>query len=143
MQERVVAEVDARDDVAGVERDLLSLGEEAGGVAVEGHLADTPDRDELLRDELGGIEDVEVEVVDLVLLDDLDAELELGEVPAFDRLPQVATVEVRVLAGDLLGLVPDEGVGAEDRLPVPLDEAGATLLLHQTERVDAEAPIIR
>ena len=59
--------------------------------------------------------------------------------PGRDRLPQVAPVEVRVLARDLERLVPQHRVHAELRLPVELDEARGAPGVHEPEGVDAEA----
>ena len=140
LQQRVVGEVDARHDVADAEGDLLGLGEEVVGVAVERQLADAPHRHELLGDELGRVEQVEAERQLVLLVDDLQAELVLGVVAGLDRLPQVAAVEVGVLAGDLLRLVPDERVRAEQRLPVELARASSVAAgVDQPEGVDAEA----
>ena len=66
-QQRIVAEVDAGHDVRGAERDLLGLGEEVVGVAVEHHLADRRQRHELLGHELGRVEHVEAEALGLLL----------------------------------------------------------------------------
>nr|BFE77947.1 hypothetical protein GCM10020093_005480 [Planobispora longispora] len=98
LQQRVVGEVDAGHDVADVEGDLLGLGEEVVRVAVEHQAPDRLDRDQLLRDDLRGVEQVEVEGVLVLLGHELHAELPLGEVPGLDRLPQVLPVEVGVLA---------------------------------------------
>ena len=139
LQQRVLREVDARHDVGGAERDLLGLGEEVVGVAVEHQLADALHRHEALGPELGRVERVEVEAALVGLLDDLEAELVLGEVALVDVLPQVAAVVVGVLAHDLLGLVPHEAVHAEQRLPVELDEHGLAGVVDEAEGVDAEA----
>lgn len=48
-------------------------------------------------------------------------------------------MEVGVLAGDVLGLVPDQACLALLRLPVPLDELGVALVIDEAEGVDAEA----
>ena len=58
-QQRIVGEVDAGHDVRGAERDLLGLGEEVVGIAVQHHPADRHDRHELLGHDLGRVEDVE------------------------------------------------------------------------------------
>ena len=64
-EQRVVGEVDARHQVLDAEGDLLGLGEEVVGVAVEHHAADRRHRHQLLRHDLGGIEHVEAERVRL------------------------------------------------------------------------------
>ena len=63
LQQRVVGEVDAGHDVLRAERHLLGLGEEVVHHAVEHQPADQPHRHLLLRDDLGGIEHVELELV--------------------------------------------------------------------------------
>ena len=60
-EERVVGEVDAGHHVRSAERNLLRLGEEVVGVAVQHHAADRRDGNQFLRDELGRIEEVEAE----------------------------------------------------------------------------------
>ena len=67
LQQRVVGEVDAGDDVLGAERDLLGLGEEVVDAAVEHQPAHAADRDLFFGDELGRVEHVEREVVGEVL----------------------------------------------------------------------------
>ena len=74
LEEGVLAEVDAADDVAGLEGDLFGFGEIVGGVGVEGHDAETLERDEFHGDEFGGVEEVEAEGEGFVLVDDLDCE---------------------------------------------------------------------
>ena len=108
LQQRVVGEVDARHDMADVEGGLLGLGEEVVRVAVEGHLAELLHRHQLLGDDFGRVQQVEVELVLVGLLDHLHAQLPLEVVAHLDGLPHVAAVEVRVLAGDLQRFVPDQ-----------------------------------
>ena len=47
------------------------------------------------------------------LFDDLHAEFPFGKVAIIDGFPQIAAVKIRILAGDLLGLIPDHGMNAE------------------------------
>ena len=111
LQQRIVGEVDARHDVAHAEGNLLGFGEVVVRVAVERHLADRTNGDQLLRDDLGRVQDVEVEGELVVLVNDLDAHLPFQEVAALDRLEHVTAIEVGILAGNLLGFVPDEASG--------------------------------
>ena len=87
LQQRVVGDVDAGHEVAGVERDLLGLGEEVGRVAVERQQADRLHRRELLGHELGRVEQVDA-LEGLVggVREDLDAELPLREGAGLDRV---------------------------------------------------------
>ena len=139
LQQRVVGEVDARHHVAGMEGDLLGLGEEVVDVAVEHHLADDLERDDLFGDQLGGIQHVELERVSGLLVEGLDTELPLGEVAARDRFEQVAAMEIRVGAADLDRLIPQHRCGAGGRPPVEFHECRFALGVDETERVDAEA----
>ena len=107
LQQRIVGEVDAGRHVLRHERDLLGLGEEIVRHAVEHQPADRHRRQDLLRDELGRIEHVEVEAVGELLVEQLHAQLPFREVAGLDRVPQVAAMEVGIGAVDLDRLVPD------------------------------------
>ena len=52
LQERVIGEIDPGDDMAGVEGDLLGLGEEVVGIAIEDDLADRLHGDEFFGNDL-------------------------------------------------------------------------------------------
>ena len=123
LQQRIVAEVDAGHHVARMKGHLLGLGEEVVGVAVEHQPADALHRHHLFGNQLGRVEQVEAAgLSSLSSRDHLHAQLPLGEVALLDGFPQVAAMEVRVLAGDLLRLVPGQAVHAQLGLPVELDE---------------------
>ncbi len=125
LQQRVIGEIQSRHQVPGVEGHLLGLREEVVRVAVQHHLAYAANRHQFFGNQLGRVKQVEAELVFVLLGHQLHAEFILGEGAVLDRLPQVAPVEVRVLAIDLEGFVPDQGVRAQHRLPVELDEGGA------------------
>ena len=59
LHQRVVGGFDTWHQVAGVERDLLGLGEVVGRVAVERHLPDQLDRRQLLGHQLGRVEQID------------------------------------------------------------------------------------
>ena len=138
LQQRIVAEVDARRDILSAEGDLLGLGEEVVDRPVEHQATDDPHRQHFLGDDLGGVEHVEVEGVGEILVEQLHAQLPFREGAAVDRLPEVATMEVGIGAVDLHRLVPGDRLQAELRLPVELDEGRAILGVEQPESVDAE-----
>ena len=71
LQQRIVGEVDARRHVLGHERDLLGLGEEIVRHAVEHQAADRDRRQDLFGNDLGRIENVEIEVVGEFLVEQL------------------------------------------------------------------------
>ncbi|MDH6438706.1 hypothetical protein M2158_007247 [Streptomyces sp. SAI-144] len=139
LEQRVVGEVDTGHDVGGVEGDLLGLGEEVLRIAVEHHPADRPDRHLLLRDELRGVEQIEVERELVLLRHQLYAELPLRVLAGLDGVPQIAPVEVRITALALLCLVPHQRVRAQPRLPVELHEGAPALRVHEPEGVHTEA----
>ena len=138
-QQRVVAEIDAGHDVAGVKGDLLGLGEVVVDIAVQGHLADPLHRHHFLGNQLGGVQQVEREAVFVFLGHDLHAEFPFREIAIVDRVPQVAAMEVRILSGDLQRFRPDHRMHAEQRLPVELHEARAAIGGDEAEAVHAEA----
>ncbi len=138
LQERVVGKVDARWDVLGAEGHLLGFGEEVVDHAIQHQPTHNPHRQDLLRDDLGGIEDVEVELVGEVLVEQLQSQLPFREGADVDRIPQIAAVEIGVRAVDLYRLVPHHRLQPELGFPVELDEGRASLVVEQTEGVDAE-----
>ena len=140
LEQRVVGDVDAGHEVADVEGHLLRLGEEVRRRAGEGEQPERLHRGELLRHQLGGVEQVDA-LEGLVggVLEGLDAELPLRVGAALDRVVQVAPVEVGVHAPEQLCLLPGQRVHAEPRLPVELDQGGVALGGHETERVHPEA----
>ncbi len=55
LQQRIVAEIDARDDMPWMEGRLFVFGKEVVRVAVEDHFADPLHRHQRLGDQFGGI----------------------------------------------------------------------------------------
>ena len=140
LHQRVVGDLDARHQVAGVEGDLLGLGEVVGGVAVQRQLADQLHRREFLGHELGRVEQVDaLEAVGAVVGHHLNAELVLEERAGLDPVGHVAAVEVRIAAGGDLRFLPHQGVHAGDRLPVELDQARLAGGVDEPEGVHAES----
>ena len=62
-QERIVAEPDPGNGMAGAESDLLYLGEEFVHTTIQGHSPNVLDGDELFWPDLGHVENVKVELV--------------------------------------------------------------------------------
>ena len=79
------------------------------------------------------------EALRLFFGEDLQPQLPFRVRPRLDRLPQVATMEVGVGAGDLDGLIPDQRMGAGLRTPVELDEVRLALVVDQAVGMHAEA----
>jgi len=91
----------------------------------------------------GRIEHVEIERVRLRIVEELHAQLVFRIVTGLDRLPQLAAVEVGILAGQLLRLVPDQRRYPGNRLPMILDERRLTGGIEPAIRVDAETLHVR
>jgi len=139
LKERIIGEADSGDDMRGTEGHLLGFGEELIDVAIEDEFTDVTDRDEVLRPDLCGVEDIEVEFVLVLFLDDLDPELPLRVASIRDGFDQVPTVVIGVLTSQLQSLVPNEGVDAELRGVDKLDKVPLTLVVDQSESVNSEA----
>jgi len=122
LQQRIVREVDARRHVLGHERHLLGLGEEVVDHPVQHQPPDDPDRNLLLRDDLGGVQDVEGELFGERFVKQLDAQFPFGKIALRDRVPQVTPVKVGIGAVDFHRLVPGHRLQAQLGLPVELHE---------------------
>ncbi|MNM70489.1 hypothetical protein D3C81_821180 [compost metagenome] len=138
LQQRIVGEIHARQDVAGVKRHLLGFGEEVVRVAVQHHPAHAPYRRQFLGNELGRVLEVEAELEHVGLGHQLHAELVLGKLARLDRVVEVAPMEIGVLAVDLDRLVPDQRMRAAHRLPVELDQRALPLGIDKAEGVHAK-----
>ena len=92
-----------------------------------------------LGDELGRIENIEIETVGKFLVEELEVQLPFREIAGLDGVPKIAPVEVRIGAVDLDRLVPDHRLHAELRLPDEFDEGGFVLRIDQPEGVHAKA----
>ncbi len=110
LQQRVVGEIDARNHVTRMERGLLGFREEVDRVAIQQHPTDDLDGNNFLRNDLGRIQNVEVETGCLLFVERLDAKFPLGKSALVDGI-EVAAMEVRVRAVDLDRLVPNDGGG--------------------------------
>ena len=73
---------------------MLRLGEELVDTSIQAELSDRKKGNLINWPDLGGIEDVEVEVVLVLLGDDLNRERPLGRTTALDGLFQILAVEV-------------------------------------------------
>src|ERR1700731_758237 len=114
-----------------MEGDLLGFREKVIGVSVQRQLADAAHRNEFLRDDLGRVEEVEVEFELVLFIDDLQAQLPLGIVAALDRLEEVATVKIGILARDLLRLIPSRfGAIPKPTVKVRMEENGKIWRTH-------------
>ena len=139
LKERVLAEVNASDDMSGLESDTLGLGEVICRVGVQSHLSKDGNGDKLLRDPLGSIQDIEAECQLLIFIHDLDSKLILRISAVLDSIPKIFAVVVRVLAIDGLGFFPQQTCGALLRLPVPSDELAVALFSDHAHGMNTKA----
>jgi len=137
LQELVVGEVEAIDEDAGAEGDLLDLGEVVDGVAVKHEAAYGQERELLLGPDLRRVERVEVKLLVLVVRHHLHEHLPLGEVAALDGLVQVLRRVVEV--ANPVGLFLRQVALALLRAEVVLDEDGLAFGVDHLVGVDAGA----
>jgi hypothetical protein len=78
VQQRVIAEIDPWHHMRRTKGDLFCFSEKVVGISVEHHAPDRLHRDEFLGDQLGGIQDVETELLGIRLAEQLHAELPFG-----------------------------------------------------------------
>ena len=138
LQQGIISEVDAGYDVTGMKSDLLCFGEEVFHITIQCQPADASYRNKLFRDDLRRIEQIKRKAVLVFLFNNLNAELPLREIAVLDCLPEITSMKVRILAGNLLRLVPNNLVQAKQRFPVKLDEARFAPGVDKTKRMHAE-----
>ena len=68
-------EVDARDDVVGAEGDLLGLREEVIDAAIQDQAAHAADGHLFLRNQFGGVQNIELELIGKLVIEKLEPEL--------------------------------------------------------------------
>src|SRR6202020_492144 len=138
LQERVVGEIDSRHHVTRMERSLLRFGKEVDRVAVEHHPPNDLDGNDFLRNDLGRVQNIEVETGRLLLVERLNAKLPLGESALGDGLIEVAAMKVWVRTVDLYRFVPDDRGRADRRAPVEFDKGRFAIRVDEPEGVDSE-----
>lgn len=124
--------------MTGAKGDLLSLGKVLVDVPVELQFADVTDGDEVLGPDFSGIENIKVKVVLLGLGDGLDTKLPLRIRPILNGLPEILAVEIRILASELQGLIPDERVDAQLWSKMKLNKVLLSLCVDESVGIDAK-----
>ncbi len=138
LQQRIIREIHAWQDIGRHEGDLFGFGKEIVDIAIERHAPDHLDRDILFRDQFGRVEHVIGLLGRPFLVEHLHAQFPLREIAAIDRFPQVAAMEIGIGTGDLDRLVPGGALQTQHGLPVKLDEAAFAVGIDQAEGVNAE-----
>src|SRR4030095_11492093 len=139
LQQRICREVDARDDMSRMERHLFCFGKKIVGYAVQDQSANPANGDNILRNELRGIQEIEVEGVLVFLGDYLHAKLKFRVITGLDGFIEIAAMEVWILPREFLRLIPDQRVHAENGLPMKFHEPRNAFSVHQSECVDPKA----
>ena len=124
--------------MARAECSLLYFTEEVVGVAIEFELTKIPDWHQLFRPDLGGIENIEIEVVLVSFWDGLYAKFPLGRCSILNGFPQIFPVEIWVLASKFQSLVPDKGMYSKLGGENELNERTFILAIDQAVGVDTE-----
>src|SRR4029079_16422958 len=95
-------------------------------------------RDNFFRDDLRGIEQIEIKALLVLFLHDLNAELPFRIRSGFNGFPKIAAMKVGILAGYLLRLIPGDGMYAEQRLPMKLHETRLARGVDESESMNSE-----
>lgn len=139
LQQRVIGKINAGGHVLRHERNLFGLGEEIIRHAIQDQSPHGDRLEDLFGNNLGGVEDVEIEAVRKVLIEELYGKFPFREVAGLDRLPQVAAMEIRIGAIDFDRFVPDYRLHAKLWFPDEFDKGGFVVRVDEAEGVDAEA----
>lgn len=94
LQQGVIAESDARNDVASAKSDLLHLRKVLVDNTVENEFPNRVYWNERFRPNFCGIEDIEVKVMFVFFFNDLDSQSPLWETTRLDGLLKIFTVEI-------------------------------------------------
>lgn len=139
LQQGVVCDVDARDQMAGVEGHLFGLCEVVGGVLVQDHFSKHVNRRDFLGHKFGGVQQVDsLKHLFLVVGKDLDPQFPLRECAGVDGFRQVPPVEVRVNSVGQQGLFPDQRMDPKLWFPVELHQRCRSICGDHPEAVDPE-----
>ena len=133
LEKGIIGKSNARDNVAGAEGDLLSLGKELVDITIQAQLPDVPHRNQILWPDFGGVEYIKIKLVLIRFREDLDSELPLRVASVFNGFHQVLSVEIGILTGQLESLIPYEGVHAELGSPHKLDKVAFAFGVEQCE----------
>jgi hypothetical protein len=125
--------------VSATYHDLLSLGKVIDGICIQSQHTKRIERGILLWDDLGRVKNVESEGESLVFVENLDVELPLWIVARLNGVPEILSVEVGILASNVLGFVPDQAGFPLLGLPVPFDKLALSFVVYKSKRVDSMA----
>lgn len=125
--------------MTGAEGNLFCLGKKFIHVAVQLQFANDTERDKILWPNLRGIQNVKIKIILVLFRDNLYGKVPFGVSLIVNGLHQVFAMEVRILAPELQGLVPDQRMHAQMGDPVEFDEMALSLLVDKRICVDSKA----
>src|SRR5690242_13081233 len=141
LQQRIFRKINATNHVSNLEHDLLSLGKVVSRITVQCELSKRRERNNVLGNYLGRIENVKAPTQLVVFLENLSLEDPLREVPLLNIFEQILTVEIGVHACSNLSFLPQEGRFALQCPEPKLDELCFALIGNKSESV--HTPSIR
>lgn len=94
LKEGIVAEPNARHYMAGTEGDLFDFREEFIHRAIEDELSNRLQRNELFRPDLGGVQNIKIKLMLVLLFDNLNCKRPLRWAAIFNSLIKVLPVEI-------------------------------------------------
>src|SRR3984885_5480039 len=125
--------------MARTECNLLRLGKEVVRAAIEYHLAHHLQRDNLLRNNFRRVKNIKFKTIGKFFVENLEPEFVLWKISAFNRLPQIAPVKIRISTAYLYGFVPQHRTRPQFWPPVEFHKLGLPGLVDQAESVNAES----
>src|SRR6185369_10907190 len=96
-------------------------------------------RNELLGNYLRRIQQIEIKLHFISFFYDLNAKFPLWVVAVLDRFPQIASMKIRILAGDLLCFIPNDSMQTKQWLPVKLHEPCFAGFIDETKSVNSKS----
>ena len=138
LEQRIIGKINARHDIGGAEGCLFRFRKKVVRVAVQHHFPDDFHGNQCFRNELGSVQNIEVELVCVLFRDELQPQLVFRIISGFNGLPEILAVEVRIASCQYLGFIPHQGFFPVQRFPVETDESAFSIFIDQFVRMNAE-----
>src|SRR6476659_7979287 len=117
---------------------LLCFSKEIIGISIECKSPYKLNRHQFFGDDLGRIEQVKFKFMFIFLRNDLHAEIPFRKSSILNAFPQITTMKIRILAGDLLCFIPGYRTYSQQWLPVKLYKMTFAFFIDQPEGVNAK-----
>src|SRR5579859_2476673 len=96
LQKGIIREIDTRNHVPDAESDLFCLGKEVVYVAIQHQPAHDAEWQNLLRDDLCRVENIEIKLASKLFVKELKAQFPLRKISTFNCVPQIPAVKIRI-----------------------------------------------